>query len=57
MALCQENHPKQVGDVCQKATDCLPTPALISEVGLTNLYLTCDMASQTCMKTDPFARK
>jgi len=43
---------KRVGDRCDSADDCLPTPAVpTSETSVVNTYLACDSDAGTCVET------
>lgn len=50
-AMCEENRPKQVGDLCADESDCRPEVATWDQTGaVTNVYLTCDIAAGICVE-------
>ena len=53
--LCLEHHPKEAGDPCQTAVDCLPTPAIELgwPLGVENVYLQCDKGAGLCVEAPP----
>ena len=53
-AMCEENRPKQIGDVCVDETDCRPEVATWNELGeVTNVYLRCDGDTGRCVAREP----
>lgn len=51
--LCWETAPKQAGDPCETAEDCLPQIATVEGLEIRNVYLTCDTELGECVDAEP----